>query len=136
MRTPSLVTLAVFATASFLSGCGGMMPSTAGEDAPTMTMNSSAGAILTDHRGMTLYTYDPDQTGLSACTGLCAAAWPPVFARPSATATGHLSVIARADGSPQWALDGKPLYTYQADKKPGDIKGDGVDGVWHLVRPE
>jgi predicted lipoprotein with Yx(FWY)xxD motif len=27
-----------------------------------------------------------------------------------------------------------PLYLWQGDKKPGDITGDGVGGVWHLAK--
>lgn len=36
----------------------------------------------------------------------------------------------------QWADDGKPLYTYVDDKKPGDVTGDGKNEVWHAVTEE
>lgn len=28
----------------------------------------------------------------------------------------------------------KPLYLWQMDKKPGDVTGDGVGGVWHTAK--
>ena len=42
--------------------------------------------------------------------------------------------ITRDDGSMQWAYDGKPLYTFKMDEKPGDMKGDGMKDVWHVMR--
>jgi len=44
------------------------------------------------------------------------------------------SVIAREDGSKQWAYKGKPLYLWVKDHKPGDATGDGFRGVWHVAR--
>ena len=31
--------------------------------------------------------------------------------------------------------EGKPLYDWQGDQKPGDVTGDGFKGVWHLAKP-
>jgi predicted lipoprotein with Yx(FWY)xxD motif len=45
-----------------------------------------------------------------------------------------LTLVARKDGPKQWAFDGKPLYTFVQDKKPGQVKGDGFNNVWHVVR--
>jgi predicted lipoprotein with Yx(FWY)xxD motif len=28
-----------------------------------------------------------------------------------------------------------PLYYYSGDKNIGEINGDGIEGVWHLVKP-
>jgi predicted lipoprotein with Yx(FWY)xxD motif len=119
-----------------LAGCGSMSAKTAGEPAPSLTMNSPAGTVLTNQNGLTLYTYDSDGNGVSNCTGLCAAAWPPVLAQPDSAPTGHLTIITRPDGTKQWAQDGKPLYLFSQDHKPGDIRGDGLDGTWQLARPE
>jgi predicted lipoprotein with Yx(FWY)xxD motif len=89
--------------------------------------------VITNREGMTLYTFDRDTTGVSHCTGPCAEMWPPV--RPSAELTGKgFGVIKRADGSEQVTYQGKPIYLYSKDSKPGDAKGDGVGGVWHAVR--
>jgi predicted lipoprotein with Yx(FWY)xxD motif len=86
-----------------------------------------------DAKGMTLYTFDKDvEPGKSACTGDCAQAWLALAAPATATAFGDWSVVSREDGSKQWALRGKPLYTYSKDTKPGDGSGNGLDGAWHI----
>ncbi|MDH4558770.1 hypothetical protein E8F11_26980 [Pseudomonas sp. BN417] len=92
--------------------------------------------MLVDAKGMTLYTYDKDADGKSACNGQCAQNWPPLMADASAKAEGEWSVVKRDDGSMQWAYDGKPLYTFVMDKKAGDVTGDGKMGVWHVAKPE
>lgn len=92
------------------------------------TMNG----VLVDSSGKTLYTYDKDQPGKSACVGTCAQNWPPVKAT-DANPKAPYSVITREDGSKQLAHEGKPLYTFVKDKKEGDRLGDGVGGVWHVV---
>jgi len=43
-------------------------------------------------------------------------------------------LVSRADGQRQWAYDGKPLYTYSEDSTYGDVNGDNVGSVWHVVR--
>lgn len=94
------------------------------------------GDVLTDSKGMTLYTFDKDPvgSGRSVCNGRCAAAWPPLMANADARASGPFTVITRDDGAKQWAYDGKPLYLWVKDKKPGDRTGDGVRNVWHVVK--
>jgi predicted lipoprotein with Yx(FWY)xxD motif len=86
---------------------------------------------------MTLYTFDKDTAGVSNCTGTCSTIWPPYTS--GATAQGqfptNITVITRADGSKQFAYKGMPLYYNQKEVKPGDIMGDGIGGVWHLVKP-
>ena len=79
-----------------------------------------------------LYTYDLDRPGQSSCNLGCATMWPPVLAPRNAVPIGDWTAVARSDGSRQWALKGKPVYTY-LDDKPEDPSGDGVGGVWHLL---
>ena len=95
-----------------------------------------SGDVLTDSKGMTLYTFDKDPagSGRSVCNGGCAANWPPLVAEAEAKASGPFTVITRDDGSKQWAYDGKPLYLWVKDKKPGDRTGDGVRNAWHVVK--
>ena len=100
------------------------------------TQKSDAGAmVLADAKGMTLYTYDKDEPGMSNCNGLCAHFWPPLTASPDAHPMGDWTVITRKDGSKQWAYKDKPVYTYGKDKKPGETKGDGSGKVWHQATP-
>ena len=98
------------------------------------SMDTAKGEILTDAKGMTLYTFDKDAKGMSNCYDDCATKWPPLMAAAGAAADGDYTHVARKDGSMQWAYDGRPLYLWQKDKKPGDVTGDGVGGVWHVAK--
>ncbi|MBR0873008.1 hypothetical protein JQ633_21810 [Bradyrhizobium tropiciagri] len=103
---------------------------------PAKTGSTSKGSVLTDAKGMTLYTFDKDSDGKSACNGPCATNWPVLKAEASDKAEAGYSIISRDDGSKQWAYKGKPLYTFAKDQKPGDITGDGfLNGAWHLAQP-
>ena len=102
----------------------------------TKTGTTTKGSVLTDAKGMSLYTFDKDSEGKSACNGPCATNWPVLKAEASDKADGGYTIIARDDGSRQWAYKGKPLYTFAKDTKPGDITGDGfLNGAWHLAQP-
>ncbi|SAI30537.1 Secreted repeat of uncharacterised function [Bordetella ansorpii] len=93
--------------------------------------------ILVDQKGMTLYTFDKDQanSGKSVCNGQCATNWPPVAAAAGAKPEGDWSIATRDDGARQWAYKGKPVYLFVKDAKAGDKTGDGVGGVWHVIKP-
>jgi predicted lipoprotein with Yx(FWY)xxD motif len=85
--------------------------------------------------GMTVYTFAKDAENVSNCYDECAVKWPPFMAAEGAPAEGALTVIERKDDTYQWALNGKPLYFWQGDSAKGDATGDGVGGVWAVVRP-
>ncbi len=103
--------------------------------APAKVADTSKGKALVDAKGMTLYTFDRDTAGKSACNGQCAQNWPPLMAAANASASGDWSVVTRDDGSKQWAYKGKPLYLWVKDTKPGEVTGDGVNNVWHVAMP-
>ena len=108
------------------AGCASMNP-----DAPAKAVDG----VFVGSNGMTLYTFDRDTApGKSACNGPCATNWPPLLAASGATTSGDWSIVTRDDGSKQWAYKGKPVYYWAKDQKPGDRTGDGVNGVWHVVR--
>ena len=52
-----------------------------------------------------------------------------------AKAFDDFTLMTRDDGTLQWAYKGRPLYQSANDKQPGDHKGDGFRGIWHLVKP-
>jgi len=111
------------------------LTATAALAAPPVEMgDTKLGQVLTDMKGMTLYTFDKDSGDMSACNGGCAAKWPPLLAEAGATADGDYGLIKRDDGAMQWTYDGKPLYLWINDKAPGDTTGDGVGGVWHAAK--
>ena len=90
--------------------------------------------VLTNAKGFALYSFAPDTATKSACSGACAAAWPPQPA--PATVKSPYTSIKRSDGTTQLVFDGHPLYTYIADTTPGTASGNGVNafgGVWREV---
>lgn len=89
--------------------------------------------ILTDASGRTLYTFDKDSKGKSTCYGLCSFAWPAAKAAANATPSGQFTVVPRTNGGGIWAYKGAPLYRYFKDHKPGDMFGNGVEGIWHTA---
>lgn len=102
----------------------------------TMTINGVA--VVTNAKGLTLYSFAPDSSSTSRCNGACATIWPPVKGPATAGAgvTGKLATITRADGSPQASYNGHPVYTYTGDSAPGQANGNGLNvngGVWHVV---
>lgn len=97
-----------------------------------------ADGVLVNPAGMTLYTFDrdPPGTGKSVCNGPCEGLWPPLMAPANATPPNAAwQVITRDDGTKQWAYQGKPLYLWSKDTKPGDKTGDGFNNVWKVARP-
>lgn len=92
---------------------------------------------LADAAGLTVYTYDKDtKPDGSTCNGQCAVLWPPCLASKDARPHGRYTLVTRDDGRRQWAIDGMPLYYWLPDRQPGEASGDGVNGIWHVVRPE
>ena len=101
----------------------------------SMPWKKAADGTLTNAAGMTLYTFDKDAAGKSACNGGCAKNWPPLMAAADAKSAGEWSIITRDDGSKQWAYEGKPLYTWTGDNKPGDKNGNGfANNAWHTAK--
>jgi predicted lipoprotein with Yx(FWY)xxD motif len=101
------------------------------------------GRVIVDSKGMTLYDFHKDKGGKSACYGGCAGVWPPLLTEgkpqtgEGATAS-KLGTVKRSDGTVQVTYAGHPLYTYVADKKPGDATGDDIDSFgaeWYALLP-
>ncbi len=105
--------------------------------------NSSAGSILVDGHGKSLYMFGADHGRKSSCKGACAANWPPLLTtKPPKAGTGvsarKLGTTRRSDGKLQVTYAGHPLYGFVGDSARGDINGQGLDafgGVWSLLTP-
>jgi predicted lipoprotein with Yx(FWY)xxD motif len=96
------------------------------------------GDILVDARGMTLYVYTRDTQGLSTCTGACLTAWPPFVSSTGAEpnpGSGIVATFGVLDQTHQITVEDQPLYYYAQDRQPGDVLGQGVNGVWFVVDP-
>jgi predicted lipoprotein with Yx(FWY)xxD motif len=96
----------------------------------TVLLGSKNGSVLTDASGISLYTFDKDTAGAatSACTGACAAAWPPLTATGTPTAGPGVAGTLGTISGRQVTWDGHPLYRWMGDKAPGDVTGDGING--------
>ena len=104
--------------------------------AQPMASDTSMGKVYTDEKGMTLYTFDKDEANKSNCYDECAKNWPPYLAAADAKAEGEWTLVDRTDGTKQWAYEGKPVYLWVKDTKPGDVTGDMVGEVWHVVKAD
>ena len=94
---------------------------------------AQAQTVATGPNGMALYTFDNDSGGTSACYDKCAANWPPFLGEAGANMGEGWALIERTDGTMQWAHEGRPVYYYVGDTKPGAVTGDGKGGVWHVL---
>lgn len=98
------------------------------------------GTILAGAKGLTLYHFTKDTTpGKSACYEACAKAWPPLTTTGTPTLAsgvpGELGTITRTDGTKQVTYNGLPLYYFAKDGDAGDTYGQGIGGVWFVVKP-
>jgi predicted lipoprotein with Yx(FWY)xxD motif len=117
-----------------------MIPSGARADSvPAPLKHAKAGdlgEVLTDPKGMTLYTFTADtEPGKSSCNATCASNWPPFRPEGSAAPKAPRTVISREDGTKQYAYKGKPLYYWKNDKKPGDTTGHKSGDRWFVAKP-
>jgi predicted lipoprotein with Yx(FWY)xxD motif len=87
---------------------------------PEITIqNTPAGPLFADRKGFTLYMTERDkEPGKSTCVGPCAEQWVPLRSESDAKAFGDWTLVSRADGRPQWAYKGRPLYRYRWEAKP------------------
>jgi predicted lipoprotein with Yx(FWY)xxD motif len=122
-----------------LASAGGAPAAVTGAGATIRTATIGGVTVLTDAPGRTLYWFALDTPTISACTGSCAAYWPPVTGSVKAGpgVTGTLSTIKRPGGAVQATYDGHPLYTYIGDSGQRQARGNNLDlngGLWHEVR--
>lgn len=165
--THALALFAIAATALAIAGCGSSSDSTGGggayggkgggatestaksppgaeSGAAVLTVASApkVGAVLVDAKGFTVYDFHKDKGTTSSCYGGCAAVWPPVLSEGAPQAgegasSSKLGTTKRKDGSVQVTYAGHPLYTYEADKKPGEANGNDVDSFgaeWYALK--
>jgi predicted lipoprotein with Yx(FWY)xxD motif len=103
---------------------------------PASPAPTAKNGMFVTAKGMTLYTFDKDSAGKSACNGPCATNWPPALAVDGAKPMGPWTIVTRDDGLKQWAYNGKPVYAFAKDTKAGDTTGDGfLNGAWHIAKP-
>jgi predicted lipoprotein with Yx(FWY)xxD motif len=122
---------------------GGGKAAGGGDGVVAAANSSELGQILVDSSGFTLYDFHKDRGGRSACYGACAGTWPPLTTSGAPQAMGgaersKLGTTRRSDGTVQVTYAGHPLYTYVADAKPGEAKGQDIDSFgaeWYALQP-
>jgi len=97
----------------------------------SMMLTKRSVSHLVDNAGMSLYVFDNDELNKSNCSGGCSTAWPAFTS--DETKGAEFTEIDEA--SKQIAFNQHPLYYFSSDKVAGDVNGDGVGGVWHLLFP-
>jgi predicted lipoprotein with Yx(FWY)xxD motif len=128
---------------------GGLYPAPGGEGAaPTAgtgpkkvakSLRLGRRTVLTTISGRTLYSLSVERHGKFICTEAsgCTGIWHPLTVAAGFVPKGpvKLGTIARPEGTIQVTYRGRPLYTFAADKKPGQAKGEGLKdvGTWHAA---
>jgi predicted lipoprotein with Yx(FWY)xxD motif len=101
--------------------------------------------VLTNTKGLTLYSLSVEKNGKFICTGSCVAIWSPLLVAAGTTPKGpvKLGTIMRPEGKIQVTFKGLPLYTFngvgsvKGDTAKGQANGEGFKdvGTWHAATP-
>ena len=96
---------------------------------------------LVSNNTTTLYYFSNEGPYMtSTCYGSCSETWKPFEGGDISIIGGNLNkddfgTIIREDGLEQTSYKKWPLYKYSGDTTPGEAKGDGVNGLWFVVKP-
>jgi predicted lipoprotein with Yx(FWY)xxD motif len=142
MKNPLIVAVTALA-AVVLAGAATAAARPAARTATVATARTELGRIVADGRGRSLYLFEKDTRGRSACSGACAAYWPPLLTsgKPLAIKGAKPSLlgsIRRADGSRQVTYAGHPVYFFSGDAGRGQTNGEGLQdfgGGWYALTP-
>ena len=107
------------------------------------TAHTSLGQVIVDGRGRSLYLFEKDTRGHSACSGVCTSYWPPFVTKGKSIAVkgakqSLLGTIRRGDGSRQVTYAGHPLYFFSGDTQSGQTNGEGLKDFgagWYVLMP-
>ena len=118
--------------ATFLPEVGIVLP----DSITVRHLPDAGGTALVSLEGLTLYAFDENPAHPVRGCGLgsdCAQPWRPFEAGAIANPAGDFTVIARQDGIIQWAYRSRPLYLFEGDRKPGEVRGADVDGRFRVA---
>ncbi len=103
---------------------------------------ASRGTYLVGYSGMAVYKLAKDTASTSTCYDACAQTWQPYIIGSGdninnlqAGINGAVGTTTRTDGTIQLTYRGHPLYFYSSDSTSSDTKGQGIGGVWSIVKP-
>jgi len=105
-----------------------------------LATDAKFGSVLTDKDGKSLYFFSSDAAGAPTCIGGCETTWPLYYSADASTDLNlnktEVGEVTRADGRKQSTYRGYPLYYFSGDAAKGEIKGDGVGGIWFVAKPD
>lgn len=149
MRRTLLPALAAGAVTLTAAGATAAAPQqqvahTASGQTITLKKVGRLGKVLTAAGGRTVYLFEKDRHGKSACYGQCAAFWPPVITngRPvgrNGARSSKLGTTRRRDGKRQVTYGGHPLYYFKLDRRAGQATGEGFNNFgarWFVVNAQ
>ena len=139
MRAHGFIVAAILALVLVVAGAA----IAATHSAAVSTTHTGLGRVVTDSRGRTLYLFEKDKHGRSACSGVCSTYWPPLLTSGKPVATGGVSAsllgtIRRANGTRQVTVAGHPVYLFFGDGKRGQTNGEGLTDFgasWYALSP-
>jgi predicted lipoprotein with Yx(FWY)xxD motif len=133
--------ISVIASLAVLGILAAPAPAAGGGATIKLAKVGKLGKVVVNGSGVTLYMFEKDKGGKSACSGACAKVWSPVLTtgKPKAGAGIRASLLGtttRSGGTKQVTYHRHPLYTYDDDHGPGTAKGQdshefGAD--WYVV---
>jgi predicted lipoprotein with Yx(FWY)xxD motif len=138
MRSHLMLCATTFATVAALAA-----PGAAGATSTPLVGTARNGklhhTVLVNGKGLTLYALSAERSGRLICTDkTCLSFWTPLVVPRGARPTGtvkSLATIRRRDGKRQVTYRGRPLDTFNDDRRRGDAMGEGFKdvGIWHAV---
>jgi len=146
MKRILVLTAGVLAVALTVAACGARSSAATAPTKISTTVGTrqvpGLGTILVSSAGLPLYVNDQDTGGMATCNGACALVWPQLKTSAAPTekgVTGTLGVIKGTSGASQVTLNGRPLYTFIADRS-GGVTGNGFHDhygsqkfSWHVM---
>jgi predicted lipoprotein with Yx(FWY)xxD motif len=142
MRRLTTLGLALLLAAVAVTGFAAVAAPQTSSPATVKLRSTELGKVLVDAKGHTLYLFEKDKGGKSACSGACAKAWPPLLTKGRPKAAGGargsmLGTTRRSDGTTEVTYNKHPLYAFVGDRnKPGSTKGEGsraFGAEWYVV---
>jgi len=129
MNKVTKIAVASVACMAFI-GCGDSYSGSKADNKAELKVLNRNASFLTDTQGMSLYTFDKDALNKSNCDAACQEIWP-LF-----TGVGTADTDLTTPENDQLAYRKHPLYYFNKDKVEGDVLGNNVKDVWHLVHAQ
>ncbi|MFF5701228.1 SCO0930 family lipoprotein [Streptomyces sp. NPDC012794] len=118
---------------------GGTGTEEEGKAALSVRKDPRLGTIAQNAEGWTLYRFDKDSAWPMkiGCVDSCTDSWKPAGPVDPSEVSGIdaklVGTVKRPDGTEQLTIDCWPVYTFTGDKAPGDVNGQGKQGLWWAV---